>query len=446
MLLARAVRAVNDLTMSIAQHPASKSAPTSRTVWSVIFRKDRRVWLWRSLVLAAGASAAAIGFLTAGHPYSPLPPGTPSPHVSWISAISGCFPGSNTAAADGIVYVTCVKTEQSTAPAPVFTPTLSPTSSPTLFPTFSPTTSPDLQNHSLYAMNADNGHIRWIRPLGSYSSSPAVAVAVANGFVYIGAGDGGLYALDPATGRTRWSYKTGSPVSSGPTVAGGTLYFGNNKGWMYALNAINGHARWTVPLAGVGGIGTSPAVAGNTAYVVVGSNSSSSSKLYAVNVANGHIRWVVGGSFTSGPAVAGGMIYVSGDQLYAFDAANGHIKWTSRTEWLFSTDPAVESGTVYIGSSKGTLYAFSAATGQLRWSYATVSFYNSSINEITSAIVANNTVYVAGFEIEYALNADNGGIRWAYYNQYLYFINGNPAVLQGAVYLTSDDAMYALSQ
>jgi outer membrane protein assembly factor BamB len=441
MLLARATRAVNDLAMSITRHPPSKSAPTLMTVWSDIFRRDRRVWLWRSLVFAAGASAAAIGFLTAGHPYFPLPPGTPSPDVGWIRAMSGCSPKSNTAAADGIVYVACVKTEQSTAPSPAFsTVTLSPTSSPI----FSPTSSPDLQKYDLWAMNADNGHIRWIRPLGTYSSSPAVVAA--NGFVYIGAGDGSVYALDAAAGRTRWIYKTGSPVSSNPTVADGTLYFGSNKGWMYALNAINGHIRWTVPLAGADGIG-SPAVAGNTAYVVANGSSSSSSKLYAVNVANGHTRWIVGGSFTSDPAAAGGMIYVSGDQLSAFDAANGHIEWTSRLEESFTTDPAVESGIVYIGSSNGTLCAFSAATGQLRWSYATASFNETMFaNQITSAIVANNTVYVATFEIEYALNADNGGIRWAYYNPDLYIINGNPAVLQGAVYLTSEDAMYALSQ
>ena len=316
---------------------------------------------------------------------------------------------------------------------------------PNFFSHLLPDFFPDLQKYDLWAMNADNGHIRWIRPLGSYSSSPAVVAA--NGFVYIGAGDGSVYALDATAGRTRWIYKTGSPVSSKPTVADGTLYFGSNKGWMYALNAINGHVRWSVPLAGADGIGTSPAVAGNTAYVVADSSSSSSSKLYAVNIANGHTRWIVGGSFTSDPAAAGGMIYVSGDQLSAFDAANGHIEWTSRLVESFTTDPAVESGIVYIGSSNGTLCAFSAATGQLRWSYATASFNETMFaNQITSAIVANNTVYVATYEIEYALNADNGGIRWAYYNPDLYTINGNPAVLQGAVYLTSEDAMYVLSQ
>src|SRR5262249_19008112 len=57
---------------------------------------------------------------------------------------------------------------------------------------------------------------------GDVISSPAVAGDV----LYIGSGDGSLYALDRFTGAKRWSYDAGSSVSSSPAVANGLVIFG----------------------------------------------------------------------------------------------------------------------------------------------------------------------------------------------------------------------------
>src|SRR5439155_24478311 len=42
-----------------------------------------------------------------------------------------------------------------------------------------------------------------------------------DGVLYVGSADGGVYALDPATGETKWRFQTGenlSPATSGPQV------------------------------------------------------------------------------------------------------------------------------------------------------------------------------------------------------------------------------------
>src|SRR5437773_9539320 len=50
------------------------------------------------------------------------------------------------------------------------------------------------------------------------------SAAIANGVVYVGSGDGFLYALDHATGARRWRYDGGIPVSSSPAVGGGHVF------------------------------------------------------------------------------------------------------------------------------------------------------------------------------------------------------------------------------
>jgi len=58
---------------------------------------------------------------------------------------------------------------------------------------------------------------------------------VANGVVYIGSQDGKLYALDAETGTVLWTYMTGLPIDSSPTVTNGMLYVGSWNGKVYAF-------------------------------------------------------------------------------------------------------------------------------------------------------------------------------------------------------------------
>src|ERR1700680_4983080 len=116
---------------------------------------------------------------------------------------------------------------------------------------------------------------------GAVSSSPAVVAGV----VYVGSGDGKLYALD-ATGSTGWggvprscsplwTATTGGAVSSSPAVVGGVVYVGSGDGKLYAFDAAgstncSGGPKTCSPLwtATTGGVGSSsPAVANHLVYV-----------------------------------------------------------------------------------------------------------------------------------------------------------------------------------
>jgi outer membrane protein assembly factor BamB len=54
--------------------------------------------------------------------------------------------------------------------------------------------------------------------------------------VYFGADDGYVYAVEAATGKKSWKYKTpGIWMRSSPAIANGAVYFGCDDGYLYAL-------------------------------------------------------------------------------------------------------------------------------------------------------------------------------------------------------------------
>jgi outer membrane protein assembly factor BamB len=53
-----------------------------------------------------------------------------------------------------------------------------------------------------------------------------------------------LYALDADDGRTMWSYVAGARIDSVPTAADGRVVFGSHDGWVYCLRASDGELAW----------------------------------------------------------------------------------------------------------------------------------------------------------------------------------------------------------
>jgi len=58
---------------------------------------------------------------------------------------------------------------------------------------------------------------------------------VVNGVVYVGSGNGNIYAIDAVTGTLKWNYATGNSVFSSPAVSNGVVYVGSGDGYLYAI-------------------------------------------------------------------------------------------------------------------------------------------------------------------------------------------------------------------
>jgi len=271
--------------------------------------------------------------------------------------------------------------------------------------------------------------------VSGFYSSPAVA----GGVVYVGSGDGSVYALDAASGTKKWASTTGSSFVSSPAVAGGVVYVGSDDGNVYALDAASGAKKWASPTGT--SIVSSPAVANGAVYVGSGNGN-----VYALDAASGAKKWVyhAAGSITSSPAVAGGVVYIRSDDgnLYALDAVSGMKKWVYHTVGVttFSpiiSSPAVAGGVVYIGSDDRKVYALDAITGVKKWAYPTGNVIYSS------PTVAGGVVYIGSEDHKvYALDAVTGVKKWTYDTGWV--IDSSPAVANGVVYIgTGNGNVYA---
>ena len=225
---------------------------------------------------------------------------------------------------------------------------------------------------------------------GMNNSFAMAPPAIAYETVYIHSSDDYLYAVDANNGKLRWKFKTighVSDISSTPAIAEGAVFFGtgyyssfdsgyNPKGYFYALDAATGKLKWEYPTEHLAE--SSPVVDNGCVYF-------SSDGIYALNTKDGKLIWKYN---TSG--IIGLPLLISGDNLYypdhysdaypngvcinALDAATGKLKWKQ----AISDDNIVNqlplllsaNGLVIVANpgKTGYVYALDALDGDMKWS------------------------------------------------------------------------------
>jgi len=160
---------------------------------------------------------------------------------------------------------------------------------------------------------------------------------------------------------------------------------------------------------------------------------------------NGNLRWnfTIGGHLQS-PVVSNGIVYIAcanyTDSLditygaevfiYAINAKNGAEVWRATLGNVsYPPTPAVANGAVFIGSSDGNVYALNAVNGDKLWVYSTEGAVYSP------PAVVNGVVYVGSNDTVYALNANTGAKLWGYKTSGS--ISSSPAVDNGIVYVSN---------
>ncbi len=173
---------------------------------------------------------------------------------------------------------------------------------------------------TIYALRTEDGSLAWKRKTGGeVVSSPAVR----DGVVYIGSRDSSLYALVAATGDLHWRrFGWLSWVESSAVLAGDMLYVGSSDDQrLFALDVATGESRWTFDTDG--SAWSSPAVAADLVFIgavgTTGYMADHRGGFYAVDRASGVEAWHVPfpaseGSFLCGvvasPVVNEGRVYV----------------------------------------------------------------------------------------------------------------------------------------
>lgn len=208
----------------------------------------------------------------------------------------------------------------------------------------------------------------------------ALGLATADDVLYAASRDGKVYALDPATGRTRWESKTDVELSAGPAAGDGLVVVGTNDGTVIALAAADGKQRWRAKLSGE--VLAAPLVAGDRVIV----------------------RTVDG-------------------RLRALEAADGKEAWMVEDVvprlTLRGTSPPVRAGDTVIGGfDSGRVMAVAMASGDILWQAQVSSPRGRSelerLADIDAAVrVAGDEVYAIGYQGRIAMIAlDSGQIWW----------------------------------
>ncbi len=275
-----------------------------------------------------------------------------------------------------------------------------------------------------------------VQPAGQIIGSPAVA----NGTIYIGDGFS-LFALDAATGATKWHVDTYGTVACSPVVDGNTVYF---SGWngtahaVWAVNAKTGAVKWSTPLQSdtTNSVG-SPAVDANNVYV-----GDDDGHVYAIDRSSGTIVWhkAPGGYIEGTPAVSGGSVWFvtlgsGGEWVRSFDTTAGAKNWAVVADvYAAYSSPAYDSGKLFVVTGKGVV-ALNAASGASAWTYPVFE----SLDD-TAPAVANGVVYAVVEGTPVAINEASGAGLWSASSSYPGPVS-SPVVADGRVYFGTQDNM-----
>ena len=190
------------------------------------------------------------------------------------------------------------------------------------------------------------------------SSSPTVH----KGLVIVGSANGTLYAIEAASGREKWHFKTGGRIRSTPKVHQKRVYFGSWDHHLYALDVEDGKQIWRFDTGGI--VQASPAFGDGRVYI-----GSRNPRVFALDAATGKPVWEfehTDGSWVESSGVyLDGVLYMGSSDaltLFAFEGATGDVKWKYRTVgWAWCT-PSISDETIYIGSISAFPYYFEGVT------------------------------------------------------------------------------------
>lgn len=172
----------------------------------------------------------------------------------------------------------------------------------------------------LYALDAETGALGWKLQGGDMFKC---SVCVYENRLYIGNVDNHLRCVDAATGELVWSINTGKDLDSSPCVVGDRLYVTGESGYAWCIEPRTGKVIWKTHIGGTGpgtllgsnGSETSPAVVDGALYAATYDG-----VLLCLDTATGRIRWKAntGDDTDVSPVVSGGRLVIAPEEAAPF--------------------------------------------------------------------------------------------------------------------------------
>jgi outer membrane protein assembly factor BamB len=196
----------------------------------------------------------------------------------------------------------------------------------------------------------------WRHPAKEQIGAPCLA----SNSLYVGDGHE-LLAFDADSGNIRWHFAAvaDTRISYAPVVAGETVFVGPGDGRLYALASDDGQPRWVVERMAEWQYLRQLQVSGEV--LVAGGYKE---KLYGLDLADGRQRWAFSaGNFINSQHVADGVAYLWSPTgwLYAIDTASGAVRWRQRTTDYRGGSANWASVMAELVTAEGKLYALDLA-------------------------------------------------------------------------------------
>jgi outer membrane protein assembly factor BamB len=239
---------------------------------------------------------------------------------------------------------------------------------------------------SVEAISAKNGAPLWSLPL----PAPVFSLApVENGILYAGTGlhqnqSALMLAIDAASGKALWEREFLGHIENPPAVGDGHLWLGAGPGGIWAVDTRDGAILWHGAL---GHIDSIPLYFNDSIYVPAQPDGAKQqSLLFALDAANGKIHWQAGlpGMPWGSPLIdkTGEMILTTSGigqiginketdrgWAQAFDAANGKMLWQKQLPGMpIQPDVYLPARDLIIYTVKtGELIALDTRSGNIVW-------------------------------------------------------------------------------
>jgi outer membrane protein assembly factor BamB len=314
-------------------------------------------------------------------------------------------------------------------------------------------------------------------------SSPAAPTPATDGErVYVYFGSYGLISYD-FDGNVLWERRLPIPQNiygavASPIVAGDLLIL-NHQGkeaYLLAVNRHDGKTVWKTDRSRFQYGWSTPVYwrrDGIDEIVVLGGDFGPNQRLMAYNLADGAERWWVAGLPPCGkstPVIGGGMVFLAAPdiildveaekqnperaaQIYANNASRvmairpggkgevnqTHVAWSEHKGTPGVPSPLYYNGRLYTVQNGGIVFSRVAKTGELVYSGRTgaMGYY------YASPVAADNKIYLASEEGEVVVLDGGDELKVLARNKLDGQILATPAIIDGKIYVRTEDRMYA---
>ncbi|MFI0410014.1 PQQ-binding-like beta-propeller repeat protein [Actinomadura sp. 3N508] len=256
-------------------------------------------------------------------------------------------------------------------------------------------------NEILHALDPRTGKIRWTRD-GGMRATPYGDVT------YLAQAEGRqICAVRTTTGKTLWTYDL-SFKESGPTdelaITDSVIVFGIDE--ITALSRSSGRRRWTSKLPGRYGVSG----VGDLLILLAGD------ALIGMDAASGKTRWKYPMDYPDFQVVGDGLVYAVDrfGTMHAVRTDNGARAW-QRPD-ISGWGSQAGGGRCFLEAADGEVLALDGATGRQLWSRELLSRRTDDPRGQATALgLAGPTLYVSCTDgVLYALSTADGRIQWTY--------------------------------